>query len=125
MPHQQMSQAMQQGIQDSMNCHAVCVETIGHCLAMGGKHADAKHIGLLQDCAQICMTSAHFMLTMSDYHPQVCGICATICEACAQSCENLATGDAADFMQRCADACRRCAASCQRMASGASSSASM
>ena len=78
---------------------------------------------LLLDCAQICATSADFMLRMSDHHPQVCGVCADICDACARECESMADG--AEFMRRCADACRRCAESCRRMSSGASSTASM
>lgn len=114
MQHQQMSQEMQDCISNCMNCHAVCLETISHCLSMGGEHASPKHIGLLQDCAQICATSADFMLRMSDYHPQIFGVCADICESCAKDCESMADGD--DFMQRCADACRRCAESCRQMA---------
>lgn len=114
MAHQEMSQEMQDCISNCMNCHAVCLETISHCLAMGGEHASPKHIGLLQDCAQVCATSADFMLRMSDYHPQICGVCADICEACAKECESMADGN--DFMQRCADACRKCAESCRQMA---------
>ena len=94
--HHAMSQEMQDCISNCLNCHAVCLETIHHCLQMGGEHASARHIGLLQDCAQICVTSADFMLRMSDYHPQTCGVCATVCEACAKECETMATGDAAD-----------------------------
>lgn len=119
--HHTMSQEMQDCISNCMTCHAVCLETIHHCLQMGGEHASAKHIGLLQDCAQICVTSADFMLRMSDYHPQTCGVCAAVCEACAKECEKMATGDAADFMQRCADACRRCADSCRQMSAGGAS----
>lgn len=123
MTHQQISREMQECIQNCLDCHAVCLETIGHCLAMGGEHASPDHIKLLQDCAQICITSADFMLRMSEYHPQTCGICADLCEACARDCESMADG--ADFMQRCADACRKCAESCRRMASGTGASASM
>lgn len=123
MPHQEMSREMQECIQNCLNCHAICLETIGHCLAMGGEHAQADHIRLLQDCAQICMTSADFMLRMSEHHPQTCGICADICEACARDCESMADGS--DFMQKCADVCRKCAESCRRMASGTGASASM
>lgn len=120
-----MSQEMQDCISSCMTCHAVCLETIHHCLQMGGEHASAQHISLLQDCAQICATSADFMLRMSQFHSQTCAACAAVCEACAQECERMATGDGADFMQRCADACRRCAESCRRMASGSSASMSM
>jgi hypothetical protein len=90
---------------------------------MGGKHADASHIKLLADCVQICQTSADFMIRASDYHPQVCGVCADICDACADHCESMADGS--DFMQRCADICRRCAESCRQMSSGSAASASM
>lgn len=123
MPHQEMSREMRDCISNCMTCHAVCLETISHCLEMGGEHASPQHIRLLQDCAQICVTSADFMLRMSDHHPQVCGVCADICDACARECESVADG--AEFMRRCADACRRCAESCRRMSSGASSTASM
>lgn len=123
MQHHQTNQQMQECISNCMTCHAVCLETIGHCLEMGGEHASAEHIGLLQDCAQICATSADFMLRMSSRHPQICGVCADVCEACAAECERLADGS--DFMRRCADACRRCAESCRAMSSGSSSSMAM
>ncbi|MGI8470555.1 MAG: four-helix bundle copper-binding protein [Pyrinomonadaceae bacterium] len=122
MSHQERSQEMRTCIENCQNCHAVCLETISHCLEMGGKHAEAAHIRTLQDCVQSCITSADFMLRMSDFHPQVCGICADICERCAANCESLADGN--DFMQRCAEACRRCAESCRQMSS-MSSTASM
>lgn len=123
MSHQERSQQMQECIDNCESCHDICVETIMHCLEMGGQHAEAKHIALLQDCVQICTTSADFMLRMSDYQPQICGVCSDICDACAESCESLADG--ADFMQRCADICRKCAESCRKMASMSSTSASM
>lgn len=122
MSHHERTQEMQACIENCQDCRAVCLETINHCLEMGGEHASPEHIRLLQDCAQICATSADFMLRSSDYHPQVCGVCADICEACAQSCESLATGDAEAFMKRCADICRQCAESCRRMAPGTNSS---
>ena len=122
MPHQEISQEMRECIDNCLRCHAICLETITHCLAMGGEHAAPDHIRLLQDCAQICMTSADFMLRMSDRHGETCGVCAAICEACADDCESLADG--ADFMQTCADECRRCAESCRRMASGTGATAS-
>ncbi len=117
------SQEMQQCIDNCQNCHTVCLETIAHCLEVGGEHASTDHIKLLQDCVQICQTSADFMVRMSKHHPQICGVCADICEACAKECESMADG--AEFMQRCADACRKCAESYRRMSSHTSSSSSM
>ena len=104
---------MQQCIQNCMDCHRICVETAAHCLQMGGEHAAARHITTLLDCAEICQTSANFMLRGSMFHGRTCAACAEICEQCAQACEQMG-GDAQ--MQACAEACRRCAESCRQMA---------
>ena len=112
----QMSGDMQQCIQECLNCHSVCLATVPYCLQMGGEHATAAHIGLLLDCAEICQTSANFMLRGSTFHTRTCGVCAEVCERCAQDCDQF--GDDAQ-MKACADACRRCAASCRRMAATA------
>jgi len=97
------------------DCHAVCLETISHCLTMGGKHADDQNISLLATCGDICRTSADAMLRGSHVHGFICGACAAVCSACADACA--AMGDDAE-MTRCAEACRRCARSCEEMARG-------
>lgn len=99
-------------IENCLDCHSVCMETVTYCLDKGGKHAEANHIRLLMDCAQICQTSADFMLRISEIHPKTCGICAEVCERCAKACEQL--GDD-EMMRKCAEACRRCAESCHHM----------
>ena len=109
----EMSTMMQQCIQECQSCHSICESTISHCLQMGGKHAEPSHIGLLRDCAQICTTSADFMMRGSPLHGRTCGVCAEVCERCAQSCEQFADDP---VMQQCAEACRTCAASCREMA---------
>ncbi len=114
---QHMSAEMQQCIQHCTDCHRICVETTTHCLQMGGKHAEGSHIRLLLDCAQICQTSADFMLRGSDLHPRVCGVCSEVCERCAQDCERVDRSD--QQMKACADRRRRCAESCRRMACAA------
>ena len=108
---------MQECIDNCLRCHAVCTETITHCLEMGGRHAAPEHIRLLQYCAQICATSADFMLRGSDLHGRTCGVCAEVCARCAEDCARMAAGD--EMMQRCADECRRCAESCRRMSQAA------
>jgi len=79
---------------------------------MGGKHAEPNHIRLFMDCAEICQTSANFMLRMSDFHAQTCGVCADICEQCAADCDRF-VGD--EIMQQCAETCRSCAESSRNM----------
>ena len=110
MPH--ISAGMRDCIQDCQSCHAVCLDTVTHCLRMGGQHAEADHIRLMLDCVEICQTSANFMLRGSELHVRTCAVCAEVCERCAQDCERW--GDD-EMMRRCAEACRRCAESCRRM----------
>jgi hypothetical protein len=108
-----VSEKMEKCIQDCKNCAEVCLQTVTHCLEMGGKHAEPNHIKMLLDCAEICQTSANFMIRGSKMHGLTCGVCAQVCEACAEDCARF-TDDAE--MQRCAEACRTCAMSCQEMA---------
>lgn len=115
MPTAVASSDMQVCISNCLECHRVCLETVAYCLGKGGQHAEARHIVLLIDCAQICVTSADFMSRESDQHRLTCGICAEVCEACAADCESMSN----DLrMKACAEVCRRCAASCREMAKG-------
>jgi hypothetical protein len=112
MAHIEHNAAMRSCIDACQSCHEVCVETLTHCLMMGGEHAEADHIRTMSDCAQICATSADFMLRGSPSHQDVCAVCADICDECAESCDALD----GDEMKRCADQCRACAESCREMA---------
>ena len=103
--------AMKACIENCLNCYQACLGTaMTHCLEMGGKHTQPKHFRLMMACAEICRTSAHFMLIGSEHHRHVCRECAEICRDCADDCERI--GD----MQECVEACRRCAGSCEAMA---------
>lgn len=114
---QQMNSKKMRDCADTcQECRAVCLETLAYCLEKGGKHAAAGHIRLLIDCAEICSTSAGFLLRGSELHGRTCAACADVGDACARSCD--AMGDDAQ-MKRCAEACRRCAQSCRPMATAA------
>lgn len=112
MPHGSTNADMQRCIDECKSCHDVCLETISHCLELGGDHAAPAHIRLLMDCAEICETSANFMIRGSEVHGFTCATCAEICERCARECDRF--DDA--FMKQCAEMCRRCAESCRQMA---------
>ena len=106
-----VSKHMQSCIDDCLQCYQVCLGmAMNHCLETGGKHVEPQHFRLMMACAEICRTSAHFMLIGSEHHKHVCAECAEICEQCARDCERL------EGMQKCAEACRRCAESCRKMA---------
>jgi hypothetical protein len=111
---QRKNEGMEQCIQNCTDCHRICLELVTHCLQLGGKHAEASHIRLLLDCAQVCATSADFMIRGSDLHGYTCGACAEVCARCAEDCEGMAEGN--ELMLRCAEICRRCAESCRQMA---------
>lgn len=112
MPHPVATKDMTQCIEVCQECHDVCLETVTHCLMKGGQHAEAGHIRLLLDCAQICATSADFMQRRSMLHGEICSVCAEVCERCAESCEQFGQDEQ---MAACAEVCRRCAASCRTM----------
>lgn len=112
MPHHR-SQEMDHCIDNCQECHETCLALVDHCLTKGGRHADAAHIRLLLDCAQICSTSADFMIRGSDLHTETCRACSEVCERCADDCAKMADDQE---MKDCVAVCRRCAESCRQMA---------
>lgn len=99
-------------IQDCIECNRTCMETLTHCLQVRGSGAEAEIVQLLLDCAQMCQTTADFMIRNSSRHPRVCVVCADLCGLCAVACANYRDDPE---MQICADVCRRCDDSCRQM----------
>jgi len=106
---------MQKCIQLCRDCNAMCVQTISHCLKLGGRHAGVDHIRLFEDCAQMCVTAADYMLRESPFHDRICRLCSDLCKQCGKDCEQVAGDD--QMIKQCIDMCRKCAGSCDRMAS--------
>lgn len=106
---------MKKCIQLCRDCHAMCTQTIAHCLKLGGRHASPEHIRLIVDCAQMCATSADYMLRESPFHDQICRLCAELCKECGKDCQQVAGDD--QMVKECIEMCRKCAGSCERMAS--------
>ncbi|QDK38151.1 four-helix bundle copper-binding protein [Bdellovibrio sp. NC01] len=111
--HEHETSAMQQCIDNCTECSHLCLQLVPHCLDMGGEHASSEHISILQICSLICETSAKLMTLDSEFHHDLCRLCAEVCKACATDCERLAQGD--EMMIDCVEVCRRCAESCERM----------
>ncbi len=106
-----LSNEMRDCIEECLRCYSTCLGmAMSHCLEVGGKHVEPEHFRIMMACAEICRTSAHFMLIGTPHHKHTCAECAEICEECARSCEGL------DGMEACAAQCRRCAESCRKMA---------
>src|SRR5262249_57911026 len=77
---------------------------------------DEPLVRLLLDCAEICRTSADFMIRGSELHPHICRACAAVCARCADECD--ARGED-PYLAACSEICRRAALSCAEMAGGA------
>lgn len=106
-----MNADMEECIENCLECHRICFElAMNHCLETGGEHTEPAHFRLMINCAEICRTSANFMLSGSDLHKLTYGLCAEICRRCADDCQQL------DGMDECVEACRRCAETFERMA---------
>src|SRR3954471_13920707 len=100
-------------IQNCQDCHRACLQTLAYCMKQGGRHAEPQHLRLLMDCADICITSAAFMLRASDLHTYTCAACAEVCQRCADDCNEMSD----DLrMKALADTCQHCADSCRAMA---------
>lgn len=108
-----LSTEMAECIDACTDCHRICVSTARHYLEHGGEYPSSKHVTLLLDSAEICQTSANFMIRGSELHDRVCRACAEICDRCAEACETMGRDE---LMKECAEACRRCADSCEKMA---------
>jgi hypothetical protein len=106
-----LSPEMQKCVDLCLDCYKTCLGmAMNHCLETGGEHVAPPHFRLMMACAEMCRTSAHFMLISSPHHKHTCRECAEICTECAKDCERL------DGMQDCVAACRACAKSCSAMA---------
>lgn len=66
---QHLSPAMQNCINECLSCHQMCLsEAMNHCLEAGGSHVEPEHFRLMLNCAEMCQTSANFMLSHSALH---------------------------------------------------------
>ncbi|MBS0657243.1 MAG: four-helix bundle copper-binding protein [Verrucomicrobia bacterium] len=100
-----MNPEMHESIHRCEDCHDACLHAVHDCLKKGGEHAEAHHIGMLLDCAQMCRTAHDFMIRHSHLHPITCAACAQICQACADACDKLGHAELAAICRSCAESC--------------------
>jgi len=107
----EMSPEMRACVEQCLRYHSACLgAAMSHCPEQGGEHVEPERFRLMIACAEICQTSANFMLIGTSHYKHMCRECAEICIECAKSCEQIGG------MEECVDACRQCAESCRRMA---------
>jgi hypothetical protein len=104
-----MSQVeIQQCIQDCLNCQQVCSQTADADQQSGGDHAKPEHVQMLQDCAELCMTTAHFLQHGSALGGYLCQATAQVTDICSNECDQMGDTD-------CANACRNASWSCNQL----------
>ena len=91
------------------DCHQQCTESAMRAVAIGGRHADPEFVRLLEDCADMSLTAARFLMRGSDLHRYACRAAFSVAARCGDECERLG-------MLTCAEACRRCAEACAQVA---------
>jgi hypothetical protein len=107
-----MTTEMQTCMQACMNCHKICLETMTYCMTKGGKYMETTLMGMLRDCAEMCMMCMNMVMSGSEFTTRTCMLCAEICEKCAQMCEMISDDPK---MMECATICRDCAECCKTM----------
>lgn len=96
------------------SCVQECLRCMNHCLNMGGDHAVYDHQCAMQDCADICETTARYLCRESPQIEQICTVCAQICHHCAISCSRLSEND--EQMDACVRSCNACEEACREIA---------
>ena len=104
---------VQKCIDACKECHGTCIETVQHCLTMGGAHAQPQHLAVMLDCAETCHLSEDSMLRDSPVFKQICGLCADVCDICSTECERFPNDPQmkinAGRTRSCAQICRKIA----------------
>jgi hypothetical protein len=110
-----LEEVAQRAVEDVNECALVCVETVAHCLRMGGEQAEPGHTTLLADCGDLCTLVSSYLLRRSEFAVPVLELNADVCERTAESCERFSDDE---WMMDCAESCRNCAQSCREAAGG-------
>ena len=98
--------------QNCSSCQSMCEKSSQYVKKLAGKAATPERLKLFADCISICKTSHDFLKRGSQFHPEVCKVCADVCNACAKSCQELNDPK----LKECIEECKKCADSCQKMA---------
>lgn len=105
-PNEQIE--IQQCIQNCLECHKTCMQMAEEDRRSRDDHATKEHIQMMLDCAEICLTTAHFLQHGSALAGYVVQACAQVTTICANECEQAGHTD-------CANACRNAAWSCTQL----------
>lgn len=89
-----------------LNCYAACVEALPHCLMLGGRYAESKHVAVLQQCSEMARLTFFGIMNNSSFIQELTLLCAKMCKATISSCEDIDKVD--PVLNRCIRACWEC-----------------
>jgi hypothetical protein len=80
-------------IDDLMETYRICHQTTAYCIDSGGDIATLARLRAFDDCAEINLTLANFLLRGSEHAPEMSTLCLSISTACADSIRDIEHGD--------------------------------
>jgi hypothetical protein len=96
-----------------LDCRSLCMKVVDHCWRLRKIKRECPDIRPLLNCAEMCATTARFMLRGSEFCRELCVLCAQVCQCCADQFRGV--HDETEI-EACAAACRQCAECCERIA---------
>lgn len=90
-----------------LNCENLLIT-----LANKNISTSARTQQVLDECAQICLSTLHALRNKVQNRNQLALLCVGICEECAEVCERYG----GTIYQNCASACRQCSAAISKVA---------
>ena len=93
-------------IKACLACVVHCEDCATECLKEQNIERVSRCIALAKNCSSICMLTARFLSSDSEFIPQVVNLCLEICETCSGECSRNYLDSCAEYCQKCADECR-------------------
>lgn len=76
-------------IDDLMETYRICHQTAAYCIDSGGNLATLARLRAFDDCAEINLTLANFLLRASEHSTALARLCAEIATACAEEIQDV------------------------------------
>lgn len=80
-------------IDDLMETYRICHQTVAYCIDSGGDLATLARLKAFDDCAEINLTLANFLLRASEHWRGLAVTCVDVSAACASEIEDIEHSD--------------------------------
>lgn len=80
-------------VDDLMNAYRTCRETSAYCIDEGGDLATLERLKAFDDCAEVNLSLANFLLRGSEHAVQLARVCLSVTQACADAIRDIEHGD--------------------------------